>query len=183
MNQSNLYTINQIKESENIYIKKNSLNKLFDNATTKIVTFIKKNYKNKKILFVCGPGNNGMDGKLTYNKLSEKYDVSIFTIDRNIETNLEIFKILIKNTEIIFDCFFGTGLNKKISGKNEKIIDLINKSNKQIVAVDIPSGLSGDSGERMGTCIIADTTLAMGFLKPGYFLQPAKTIYRETRIT
>ena len=174
MNQPNLYTINQIKESENIYIKKNSLNKLFDNATTKIVTFIKKNYKNKKILFVCGPGNNGMDGKLTYNKLSEKHDVSIFTVDRNIEINLEIFKILIKNTEIIFDCFFGTGLNKKISGMNEKIIDLINKSNKQIVAVDIPSGLSGDSGERMGPCIIADTTLAMGFLKPGYFLQPAK---------
>ena len=44
MNQPKLYTINQIKESENIYIKKNSLNKLFDNATTKIITFIKKNY-------------------------------------------------------------------------------------------------------------------------------------------
>ena len=48
MNQPKLYTINQIKESENIYIKKNSLNKLFDNATTKIFTFIKKNYKKKK---------------------------------------------------------------------------------------------------------------------------------------
>ena len=52
MNQPNLYTINQIKESENIYIKKNSLNKLFDNATTKIVTFIKKTY-NKKKNFIC----------------------------------------------------------------------------------------------------------------------------------
>ena len=48
MNQPKLYTINQIKESENIYIKKNSLNKLFDNATTKIINFIKKNYKKKK---------------------------------------------------------------------------------------------------------------------------------------
>ena len=48
MNQPKLYTINQIKESENIYIKNNSLNKLFDNATTKIITFIKKNYKKKK---------------------------------------------------------------------------------------------------------------------------------------
>ena len=94
-----------------------------------------------------------------------------------IETNKINFnklKNLIKNTEIIFDCIFGTGLNKKIHGNNKKIIELINKSNKQIVAVDIPSGLSGDSGERMGTCIKADTTLAMGFLKPGYFLQPAK---------
>ena len=174
MNQPKLYTINQIKESENIYIKKNSLNKLFDNATTKIITFIKKNYKKKKILFVCGPGNNGMDGKLAYNKLSEKYDVSIFTIDRNHKINFNKFKNLIKNTEIIFDCIFGTGLNKKIHGNNKKIIELINKSNKKIVAVDIPSGLSADSGKRMGTCILADTTLAMGFLKPGYFLQPAK---------
>ena len=174
MYQLNLYTINQIKESENIYIKKNSLNKLFDNATTKLITFIKKNYKNKKILFVCGPGNNGMDGKLTYNKISEKYDADIFTVDRNNKINFKKFKNLIKNTEIIFDCIFGTGLNKKISGNNKKIIELINKSNKQIVAVDIPSGLSGDSGEKMGTCILADTTLAMGFLKPGYFLQPAK---------
>ena len=174
MNQSNLYTINQIKESENIYIKNNSLNKLFDNATTKITNFIKKNYEKKKILFVCGPGNNGMDGKLAYNKLSEKYDVSIFTIDRIHKINFNKLKNLIKNTEIIFDCIFGTGLNKKIRGNNKKIIELINKSNKQIVAVDIPSGLSGDSGQRMGTCIQADTTLAMGFLKPGYFLQPAK---------
>jgi len=174
MYQLNLYTINQIKESENIYIKKNSLNKLFDNATTKITNFIKKNYEKQKILFVCGPGNNGMDGKLAYNKLSEKYDVSIFTIDRIHKINFNKLKNLIKNTEIIFDCIFGTGLNKKIRGNNKKIIELINKSNKQIVAVDIPSGLSGDSGERMGTCIQADTTLAMGFLKPGYFLQPAK---------
>ena len=174
MNQPKLYTINQIKESENIYIKKNSLNKLFDNATTKITNFIKKNYEKQKILFVCGPGNNGMDGKLAYNKLSEKYDVSIFTIDRIHKINFNKLKNLIKNTEIIFDCIFGTGLNKKIRGNNKKIIELINKSNKQIVAVDIPSGLSGDSGQRMGTCIQADTTLAMGFLKPGYFLQPAK---------
>ena len=174
MYQLNLYTINQIKESENIYIKKNSLNKLFDNATTKITNFIKKNYEKQKILFVCGPGNNGMDGKLAYNKLSEKYDVSLFTIDRIHKINFNKLKNLIKNTEIIFDCIFGTGLNKKIRGNNKKIIELINKSNKQIVAVDIPSGLSGDSGERMGTCILADTTLAMGFLKPGYFLQPAK---------
>ena len=72
MYQLNLYTIKQIKESENIYIKKNSLNKLFDNATTKIITFIKKNYKNRKILFVCGPGNNGMDGKLTHDKIFDK---------------------------------------------------------------------------------------------------------------
>ena len=115
-----------------------------------------------------------MDGKLTYNKLIEKYDVSIFTVDRNIKINLNKLRNLIKNAEIIFDCIFGTGLNKKISGNNETIIELINKSNKQIVAVDFPSGLSGDSGKRIGTCIKADTTLAMGFLKPGYFLQPAK---------
>ena len=174
MNQQNLYTINQIKESENIFIKKKSLNKLFENATTKIITYIKKNCNNKKILFVCGPGNNGMDGKLTYNKLSGKYDVSIYTVDRDNKINLKKLKNLIKNTEIIFDCIFGTGLNKKISGNNKKIIELINKSNKKIVAVDIPSGLNSDSGERMGTCITAVTTLAMGFLKPGYFLQPAK---------
>ena len=103
MYQLNLYTINQIKESENIYIKNNSLNKLFDNATTKIITFIKKNYKKKKILFVCGPGNNGMDGKLSYKKLSDKYDVSIFTIDRNHKIDFNKLKNLINNTEIIFD--------------------------------------------------------------------------------
>ena len=52
MNQPKLYTINQIKESENIYIKKNSLNKLFDNATTKITNFIKKNYEKKKKFYL-----------------------------------------------------------------------------------------------------------------------------------
>ena len=69
--------------------------------------------------------------------------------------------------------YFWNRINKKIHGNNKKIIELINKSNKQIVAVDIPSGLSGDSGERMGHALKL-TPRCNGFLKPGYFLQPAK---------
>ena len=52
MYQLNLYTIKQIKESENIYIKKNSLNKLFDNATIKITNFIKKKLQEKKKFYL-----------------------------------------------------------------------------------------------------------------------------------
>ena len=68
MRQTKLLTVKQIIQLENKYIKKNSFNKLIDTASSKIAEYVEKKLKNRKILFVCGPGNNGMDGKLALKK-------------------------------------------------------------------------------------------------------------------
>ena len=167
-----LPTINQIKESEDRYIKKYSHNKLINNASQKIYKFIKNNIKNKNILFVCGPGNNGLDGKLTHDLLKRRKSIYFSAKQKDLE--LIYLKNQLKDADIIFDCLLGTGLNRKVQGKFRSVIELINKSKKKVISVDIPSGINGDSGEIMGISIDADMTLAMGFLKPGYFLLPGK---------
>ncbi len=167
-----LLTIKQIKDSEDIYIKKYSFNKLINQASQKIYEFILNKFKNESILFICGPGNNGLDGKLTYGLLKKKK--FIYDVKRDEDIKLKNLANLINKVDVIFDCVFGTGLNRNIGVKFKSAIELINNSKKKVVSIDIPSGINGDTGKIMGSSVKADITLAMGFLKPGYFLLPGK---------
>ena len=182
MNNSSLLLINQIKISEDRYIKKNSFNKLICQAASRIADYIEQNIRSKKILFICGPGNNGMDGELTYNKILKRRSVQIFKVRKQKKIQLKNLENLINSNDVIFDCIFGVGLNKEILGEFKKVIQLINKSSKEIISIDIPSGLNSDSGYEMGLSVKANTTLAMGFLKPGYFLLPGKEFVGELKL-
>ena len=70
--------ISQVIDSENEFISKNSEKKLFDLATKKLKITYKKNIINKKILFVCGPGKNGLDGIKTQKVTKIKKIFNIF---------------------------------------------------------------------------------------------------------
>ena len=70
---SRVLTISQIRACENKYIKKYSLNKLINLASKKLAEFLRKNYENKKILFICGYGNNGKDGELAFKKILTRH--------------------------------------------------------------------------------------------------------------
>ncbi len=174
MSNSKILKIKQIIECENIYIKKFSFDKLINQAANQILKYINQKFSNQKILFICGIGNNGQDGLLTYEKLNNKSRNYIYKIKNFSEINFKELKYLVEKTDVIFDCIFGTGLNKKITGKLKLLINLINNSEKMVVAIDIPSGINADTGEIMGNCVRADITLAMGFYKPSYFLHPGK---------
>lgn len=172
---SRVLTISQIRACENKYIKKYSLNKLINLASKKIAEFLRKNYENKKILFICGYGNNGKDGELAFKKILTKTKSSIITLKKNKKIDEKQIRLLIQKTDVIIDCIFGIGLNRDIKGDLENLIIIINNSNKYVVSVDIPSGLNGDSGKIMGICVKANLTLAIGFYKPGHFILPGKS--------
>ena len=168
-----ILTISQVVDSEKEFISKNSRKKIFSNASNQILNFINKKLRNKKILFICGNGNNGKDGietsKLIKNKQAFHYKVN-FTDD----IQFEKLKKLILKCDVIFDCIFGVGINRKLDIKFLHLISLINNSKKKIISIDLPSGFDGDSGQSHGGFISADETLVMGFYKPAHFLLPAK---------
>ena len=172
---SRILTISQIKSCENKYIKKYSFNKLINLASKKIGEFLENNFKNKKILFICGYGNNGKDGVLAYRKILTRTKSSMITLKRNKKIISKDIKLLINKNDVIVDCIFGIGLNRNIKGDLKNLIKIINNSKKYVVSVDIPSGLNGDSGNIMGICVKANLTLAIGFYKPGHFLLPGKS--------
>ena len=73
------------------------------------------------------------------------------------------------------DCIFGTGFQGEVTGLAAEIIAKINQSGKAVIAVDINSGLSGDSGQG-SLCVESALTVSIGFYKSGHFLGNAKDV-------
>jgi len=93
-------------------------------------------------------------------------------------TNIDEAKALVHNN-IIVDAIFGTGLTRPAEGLYAKAIEIINYSKDvnsdvvKVVAVDIPSGLSSDSGLPIGPHVKADLTISFTAPKIGNVISPA----------
>jgi hydroxyethylthiazole kinase-like uncharacterized protein yjeF len=150
---------------------------------------------NKNFLVVCGGGNNGGDGFVVARKLySNGASVRVIILSDPAKyqgaakQNREIIaKFLLEIREVssafdikgdidwsdgIVDAIFGTGLDRNIEGVYRDVIQLINNSKKTVFALDIASGINGDSGQEMGLSIKADYTITFGLPKIGNLLYP-----------
>lgn len=142
----------------------------------------------KRVLVVCGSGNNGGDGFAIARILWERnVKVAVLfagkeeTLSKdariqknicekygmNIGTNLEDDEYT-----CIVDAIFGVGLSREIKGNYREVIEKINRSSAEVLAIDIPSGISADSGRVMGTAVRAKKTVTFAFAKLGQVLYP-----------
>jgi hydroxyethylthiazole kinase-like uncharacterized protein yjeF len=170
---------------------------LMENAGNAVFYVIEKKLgiKDKKFLVLSGSGNNGGDGMVVTRKLhSNGIEVKFFLLagenklkgitKKNFEilkkfgvpikkkpTRKEIQKVL-KERDIIIDAMLGTGLSGEVKGIYKKVIELVNKSGKKVVSVDIPSGINGDTGEIMGNAVKSDITVTFGLPKIGNLNYP-----------
>lgn len=174
---------------------------LMENAANKVVTHIARllgGVLHKKIILFAGKGNNGGDACavarhlfnlgaqvnvfLLCNKEELKGDaitnLSIISkmgveIDELIEVSLyEKVNTLLKNCDLIVDGIFGTGFKGKVEGIAKDIINLINSVNKTVLAIDIPSGVNGYTGNIDSTSIKATCTVTFQLPKLGLLLYP-----------
>ena len=141
----------------------------------------------RKVLVVCGSGNNGGDGYAIARLLHLKgHDVTIFfagNSQKRSEENAQQAKIaahyeipVITNLDteeysVIIDALFGTGLKREITGHYREILCSVNQMTGEKVAVDLPSGIHDTTGAQMGIAFCADLTVAIAFPKRGLFLQ------------
>ena len=131
-----------------------------------------------KILVVCGTGNNGGDGYVCAEDLLRRgFNVKVYALSGRLSADCQREKDKFSGTyaatiegDIIVDCIFGTGLCREVTGAQADIINAINESGAYVISADIPSGLSGDSGQILGTAVRADKTVAIGALKTGFAL-------------
>jgi NAD(P)H-hydrate epimerase len=182
---------------------------LMENGAHSTVDLIIQNYGNVNgltITVIAGRGNNGGDAfavaRHLYNKgakvrvfmagRAEKLkdgtwinynvleNIGIAVNEIIFTTGMEYFTKSIKESKLIIDGLFGTGLNREVQGIDKKIIDIINshtqKTHKNfethVVSIDIPSGIHGESGKVMGSAIKASITVAFGLIKQGIVLHP-----------
>jgi NAD(P)H-hydrate epimerase len=170
---------------------------MMENAGHGVADFIVRRFKslkNKKIVTVCGTGNNGGDGfvasrhlagyeaKITVILLGSPSDLRSeearlnWSIIEKMDSIELIFgkeltceiKNRIADANIILDGIFGTGIKDDIRQPYASAIDVINnKSKAYVLAIDVPSGFDPNTGKIHKKCIIADATITFHRLKVG----------------
>ncbi len=145
-----------------------------------------------KVIVLAGGGNNGGDGIVVARNLHEwGWNVKIILLSKEDKLSpdcLKQYKIAKKagavvefrdyitekdlHPALVVDAIFGTGLSKNITGKIAEAISFINASDSPVISVDIPSGISSDTGQIMGEAVRADYTVTFGLPKRGHLLYP-----------
>lgn len=158
---------------------------------------ILKNRKNEeKILCVCGSGNNGGDGIAVarilflhgyHSEILLAGDPSHMTEETEQQYRIaQNYQVpVVNNPEwqeytTIVDALFGVGLARPVKGRYAGLIRDMNRASGWKVAVDIPSGINGDTGEVMGTAFSADLTVTFAFRKAGLCLYPGRRLAGKT---
>lgn len=162
---------------------------LMERAALEAVKVIKEETSERdRILVVCGPGNNGGDGiaagRLLYLmgcrvaiclladelKCSEGLREQL-AIARNLGMTFENSNKL-HEYNIIIDAIFGVGLTRDVSGDYEAAVNAINSSPCKVYSLDIPSGISSDTGKIMNVAVKACRTITFGYMKQGMLVFP-----------
>ena len=147
---------------------------LMENAGQGIAREINQYYAPRKVLVLCGPGNNGGDGFVIARGLrSLGWDVSIVPIAQT--DQLPFLPAFLADTEMVVDAMFGAGLTRPLEGAIRDIVQAVNLSGHPVIAVDLPSGVNGDTGAIMGEAIRADRTITFFRKKSGHLLQPGRS--------
>ena len=170
---------------------------LMERAATQVYFWLMRNLKSKEvsIKIFCGMGNNGGDGLVLARLLATQdiyAQVFILHVSENFshdcEVNYERLKAIpevhmygifskddfpiIDDNDIVIDALFGSGLNRPLEGVAAELVQHLNDNHAIRIAIDIASGLNGDSiGNPSNPIIHADYTLSMQFPKMA-FLYP-----------
>lgn len=145
----------------------------------------------RRVLIVCGKGNNGGDGlvmatwlarrgaRCTIVLLAKPEELrgdALLSYQQAVQTPGCLFKewerARPKESDLIVDAMFGTGFKGSLEGRFVQAAEEINASGRPVLAIDIPSGVNGETGAVEGVAIQAHATITMGALKTGLLLQP-----------
>jgi NAD(P)H-hydrate epimerase len=157
---------------------------LMENAGRAVAAAVMERYGPRHVVVLCGPGNNGGDGFVVARHLKSRgWNVHVallgpasalkgdaaWAANLWIGTEAPLTPALLEGRPLIVDALFGAGLSRPIDGIAAQVIDRINAEAHAVVAVDVPSGLHGDTGVVMGTAPNAELTVTFFRAKPGHY--------------
>ena len=158
------------------------------------------------VLAVCGAGNNGGDGYVAARVLRQGgTDARVGALaprDRlrgdalaaresaeragvPMEDLADPDALAARAGDVIIDALFGTGLARPPEGAYARAIArlaALREGGARVVAVDVPSGLSSDTGRPLGPCVRADRTVTFAFQKRGLVLYPGAELAGEVEV-
>ena len=182
--------------------------RLMENAGAACAKVIRSKFdrtEKRTVAVLCGKGKNGGDGFVAARKLHENgYKVQVFLVmgaptaenakemysrltdcgipiffyDRNSETHRK----LLQTADILVDAVFGTGFSGVLPDNLQDLFAFVETVNGYMVSIDLPSGLSADSGEFLSRPVKADLTVSVMALKKALVTQPAKAFAGEIQV-
>lgn len=147
-----------------------------------------------RVVVLCGPGNNGGDGYIAARALLRcgvGVDVHAYGDPAGLkgdaaraaaawlqasrcETISPLDAFSPCADDVVVDALFGAGLMRPIDERLAAVMAQIMAAGCPVVAVDLPSGLSGASGQVLGSSVVADHTVTFVAMKPGHLLMPGR---------
>ncbi|MEA2984286.1 MAG: ADP-dependent NAD(P)H-hydrate dehydratase / NAD(P)H-hydrate epimerase, partial [Alphaproteobacteria bacterium] len=161
---------------------------LMENAGRAVADHVGRNYPTgTRVVVLAGPGNNGGDGYVAARLLASRgCDVRLLRV--GIPGKGDAGRAAVRwkgpttdatpeglaGADVIVDALFGAGLDRPVSGLAAAMIEAINAGGLPVVAVDLPSGINGDSGAVMGAAVQARETVTFFRRKRGHLLLPGR---------
>jgi len=178
---------------------------LMENAGLRLLEVLQRiegDLRTRRILLLCGRGNNGGDTFVLARHLHNQgipFAALLFGPRRDVRgsalVNLKALerlgapprevtgrgewktaRALLDTRDLIVDGILGTGLSRPVQGFLASVIEDVNAARALVLAVDVPSGLSGDSFEIPGPCLRADHTVAFVRPKLPHVFPPAESM-------
>jgi hydroxyethylthiazole kinase-like uncharacterized protein yjeF len=168
--------------------------RLMDAAGWAVAMQTAKRFPPCRVSILCGPGNNGGDGFAAARYLRRRgWPVRLGLLGRLSglkgdaalhaslwEGGIEpLSPGLLDGADLVIDALFGAGLSRPLSGIARQVIEQIAVP---VVAVDVPSGVHGDSGQVMGAAAQACLTVTFFRKKPGHLLLPGRDLCGEVAL-
>ncbi len=145
--------------------------------------------RGRRVLVLCGPGNNGGDGFVAARRLREAGhvvalaalgDVSALQGDARLAAERwpgpasRLEEVDWRDTDLVVDALFGTGLARPIEGVAAEALTRLAAVRVPVIAIDVPSGIHGDTGQVLSNAVHATETVTFFRLKPAHWLLPGR---------
>ena len=178
---------------------------LMERAAAAVMRTLRLHFDTRRVLVLCGNGNNGGDGFAVARHLAERgktvsicYPGALLKNGRPDTARMSEecafqYSMLPEGVSIsatpktkgvtaVVDALFGIGLTRPVEGAYAAAIEAVNAASLPVLAVDIPSGVNADTGEVMGVAIRATKTVAIDALKRGHLLYPGAVLCGEVDV-
>lgn len=130
-------------------------------------------YGRRAVVF-CGGGNNGGDGVVAA-RLLRAWGVRAEVVMLGGGAGSARWETAAHRADIAVDAMFGTGFRGRLEGEAQRISESLRERGFPTVAVDIPSGVAGPTGEVDGEAVTAAVTVTFAAYKPGVLFEPGRS--------
>lgn len=127
----------------------------------------------RRIVVVCGKGNNGGDGRVATAAL-RAWGARVDVIELGAPNEGAVRSIA--RADAVIDAMYGTGFRGVLADDAAELVGLVEEAAPIVVAVDIPSGVDGLTGAVHGPAVRADHTVTFAAPKPGLWFHPGRAL-------